>query len=604
MNNYSSFNDSVQQYPDRIAIETPHESVTYQMLDSQVNSISEILLKNGVTGGDIVGVYMQASAHYIATILAVNRIGATFMPLEANTPVKRLIKMLSKVTPCLIITSVALPEALQTELSKQDFAIPFAVLSGSKESPGIVFSDFHCSGKKSVASIMEHGLTSCYLIYTSGSTGNPKAIEGSVEGLDHFIKWEIAEFEIDQNVRVPLLAPLTFDVSLRDIFLPLYAGGTIVIPRNDIKHQITDFINWLSDQAITLVHMVPSLFRLVTKELKQKPQLDFSALRYILLAGEPLFYADVVNWREVMPQTGLVNLYGPSETSLAKVFFRIDAVIGKDRDIVPLGLPIPGVKLSAMKNGNVCKPGEIGELYIKTPYRSKGYYGADEMNSEMFVLADKSDEYGEISYKTGDFVKILSDGIVQFIGRQDNQVKINGNRVEISEVEGALNAYPPIEQAVVNVFTDSTQENQLIGYYSSAESIDTEKVKEHLLEILPVYMLPAYFIKIDKFSLNYNGKIDRRVLPLPSRHNKEANYEPCVGDVEISIEKIWKEILKVDQVGRNTSFFSIGGSSLKAIQIISRIQKEFNVLIKLGTFFAKPMIKDLASIVEHALVQL
>lgn len=606
MNNYTAFYESVQRFPDRLAVETELGTTTYDSLNTLVNRIEASLLENNAAEGDIIGVYMEPSLHYIATILAVNKIGGVFMPLESKQPVKRLGTMLKTIVPGIVLTTTALVEGLRDKLKSAHIALSLNLLVLEADDYAAQWIPAAEKVQAMVSSPESQGLKSCYLFYTSGSTGEPKAIEGSVEGLDHFIKWEIAEFDLDHTVKVPLLAPLSFDVSLRDIFLPLYTGGTICIPSSEIKHQMSDFIEWLSACKINHIHMVPSLFRLITAEAESGTDvtLALAGVNYILLAGEALYYSDVASWRKsVSSHTNLVNIYGPSETSLAKLFFRINENTGKDREIVPIGYPIAGAKAVTMKNGLPCRTGEIGELYIKTLFRSRGYFGDQLLTNEKFIAAEESDEYGDISYKTGDFAKINEAGVVQFIGRQDNLVKINGNRVELQEVEGALNAYPLIGQTVVVPTFNAQQEPELVCYYLADKDADLLKLKDYLSDLLPAYMFPSYFIRMEQFPLNFNGKVDRKALPPPPKRGNEADYIPCENEVEARIEQIWMDILKVDKVGRNTSFFTIGGSSLKAIQIISRIQKEFNVLIKLANFFAKPMIKDLAVHVNSTLVQ-
>lgn len=606
MNTYTAFYESVQRFPDQLAVETELETTTYESLNTLVNRIEASLLGNNVVEGDIIGVYMEPCLAYIATILAVNKIGCVFMPLESKQPVKRLGTMLKTIVPRLVITTTDLIGMLNDKLQSEQilWSLNLLVIDGNGDF--VRFMPAAQTKQPDVASAKNQVLKSCYLFYTSGSTGEPKAIEGSVEGLDHFIKWEVAEFDLDHTVKVPLLAPLSFDVSLRDIFVPLYTGGTICIPSSEIKHQIKDFIEWLSLHKVNHIHMVPSLFRLIRAEAESGTDvaLALAGVNSILLAGEALYYSDVAAWRSaVSSHTNLINMYGPSETSLAKLFFRINESTGKDREIVPIGYPIPGARVFTMKNGVFCRTGEIGELFIKTRYRSKGYFGDQLLTDEKFSTAEESDEFGDLLYKTGDFAKINDNGVVQFIGRQDNLVKINGNRVELQEVEGALNAYPLIGQTVVVPIFNLQQEPELVCYYLAEKDADLLKLQDYLADILPAYMFPAYFIRMEDFPLNFNGKIDRKALPPPPKRGNNAGYIPCENEVEARIEQIWMDVLKMDKIGRNTSFFTIGGSSLKAIQIISRIQKEFNVLIKLANFFAKPMIKDLALHINSTLVQ-
>ncbi|WP_179415851.1 non-ribosomal peptide synthetase [Mucilaginibacter sp. E4BP6] len=606
MKNYNAFQNRALGNPSAIAIKTDAKEITYEALDLLINLISNQLESKGISHGEIVGVYMNPGISYIATILAINKSGAVFMPMEPSLPIKRLSLILNKVFPRVIITDKGLFGELDRKLTSENIERYSNVMLVDVLNHQTTWFDAK-EGRESYSSATPNDESnSCYLFYTSGSTGEPKAIEGTVDGLDHFIKWEIAEFNITENTKIPLLAPLSFDVSLRDIFVPLYAGGTVLIPDADLKYKVSEFINWISINNINHIHMVPSFFRLVTSELKLNNLLESTpwTVNNILLAGEPLFYSDVSAWRECEgSDTNLVNLYGPSETSLAKLFFRIGDSTGKDKEIVPLGRPIPGSHIMIIKNGSECRSGEIGEIFIQTGYRSKGYYGDKELTDAKFVITNSSGEFGDIVFKTGDLAKTTDDGLIQFVGRQDNMIKINGNRVELQELEGALSAYKPIEQAIVTVINNNQFEPELALYYVAEYEIDIAQLKQYLSEILPAYMFPSYFIKLQAIPLNFNGKVDRKALPQPPKQVDNSLFAPCEGEVECLIESIWKDVLKLDSVGRDTSFFTIGGSSLKAIQIISRIQKEFHVLIKLAHFFAKPMIKDLAMHVNKTPVQ-
>jgi len=604
MKNYNAFYDSVKNYPEEIAVLESNQAVTYFELYILTESIYIKILSEDVKQGEIVGIFMNPGIIYIATILAINKLGAIFMPMEPIIPVKRLGTILSKVSVRMLITTPELLPTLQKSLSYLQLMETIDIVTFDR---GYQTADVQNASNKRVEfskATTDNELTSCYLFFTSGSTGEPKAVEGSVEGLDHFIRWEITEFSISSKIKIPLFAPLAFDVSLRDIFVPLYAGGTVCVPEPELKHNIFKLISWIVTTGITLMHIVPSLFRLMKAEFALNPQLKQLnwSVRFILLAGEPLFYSDISSWNEIaFADTSFVNLYGPSETTLAKLFFRIQHISGKDHEMVPLGRPIPGSEVLITNNGNLCDPGEIGEINIETPYRSKGYYGDKVLTAEKFIGDQYTENSDKIIYKTGDFGKLMPDGYIHFVGRNDSMVKIQGNRVELQEVEGVMNNSPYVEQAIVSVLTNSNSEPEIAAYYVSAEEPNLSAIKDYLSEILPSYMIPIHFMRLDTFPLNINGKVDRKALP--KVFVQEKNDIPCETEIELVIESIWRDILKIGKIGKKTSFFAMGGSSLKAIQIISRIRKEFNVVVKLAYFFTKPTINDLAMYIENSRIE-
>ncbi|RAJ11142.1 amino acid adenylation domain-containing protein [Chitinophaga skermanii] len=588
----NAFRASVAQNPERIALRMPSKTITYSELNDFVNNVLQQLQVAGVQKGDIVAIYATPGIEYIASILALQACEAVFLPLEPGVPTQRVSFILDQVKPVLVIATSSLPAGLhwpqaQLHLNGDQLSLENTVTAHTVRAESL-FTD---------------RLTPAYLFFTSGSTGTPKAIEGTVEGLDHFIRWESELFVDDVQPNVSLLAPLAFDVSLRDIFLPLYNGGTLCIPTQQTKQDIRGFLQWINENNLTHIHLVPSLFRLLTAEIQSNPKLShhLATVKNIFLAGEPLLYKDVAAWRNVVQyDIQLVNLYGPSETSLAKLFYRIPADISSQKGIVPLGEAIAGAQVYIMKNGQICNTNEIGEISIQTKFRSNGYFADNALTNEKFALTNLAPAYGEYLYKSGDLAKLGEDGIIYFVGRQDTQVKINGNRVELSEVEKTLQDYPSIQQVIVAVHENTSLELEIAAYYVAADNIPVAAFQSYLSNILPTYMHPLHYIKMDKFPLNMNGKIDRKALPRPVQKVNSSDFAPCETPLEESIEAIWKSILKTEQVGRNAGFFTIGGSSLKAIQIISRMQKEFGVLVKLADFFAKPTVKDLAVLIEKA----
>jgi amino acid adenylation domain-containing protein len=589
------------------AIETSKRTFSYDELRGYSNSIAHTLLDLGVTKGEVIGLYLGSGASYVSGTLAINKAGGIFMPLELAYPVKRLMYLLETVKLRIIITDAQGREAFlsiikgsEYEQSLHQFLLlddealtvsvkGFGAFEGTEEvkkfNPGPV-------------DVLVDGDDANYLLYTSGSTGFPKIIEGCHKGLSHFVHWEVKEFGLDHNSRVSQLVPLSFDVSLRDIFTPLLAGGVLCVPDDGVKTSPLSLIDWFGSSGVTLIHTVPSLFRLVTRELQNNQSLlqKIQALKFVLLSGEALYGKDVLAWRKAVgSKIELVNLYGPTETTLAKIFNRIGDEVDDPGGIIPLGNPLPNTSVIILDKNALCQIGDIGEIHIKTPFRSRGYYKNDELTKDCFIQNPLQDESEDIVYRTGDLGKYLPDRSIAFVGRQDSQVKIRGNRVELSETERAMHRYPGIEQVVVLAIKKADESDMLASYFVSSGPIDNNALRAYLKEFLPDYMHPSYFIELDEFPLNLNGKINKKALPRP----EELLYEnkPYVAPsnlVEEQLAGIWGFILGLKKVGVTNSFFDLGGHSLSAIKVISRIYQQLGLEISLKDFFDHATITSLA----------
>jgi mycobactin peptide synthetase MbtE len=589
-----------------ISISTGSRTLSYDDLRGYSNSIAHALLSTGVSHGEAVGIYLGSGIPYVCSTLGVNKCGCVFMPLELSYPEKRLVYLLEYAAPRIIITDVAGRAALLSIISGSPYMeqLEYFVLLNNEgfEIEKVRRKDEVCgTGVLYSAEAVEvevSGEDGNYLLYTSGSTGMPKVIEGCHKGLSHFIHWEVKEFGLDGSSRVSQLVPLSFDVSLRDIFTPLLCGGTLCIPADGIKTRPVKLLEWIGQTGVTLIHTVPSLFRLLTRELESNPGLlgNLEALRYILLSGEALYNKDVAAWRRVVgSDIELVNLYGPTETTLAKIYNRISEEPGDPAAIVPLGIPLPNTSIIILDKSELCEIGAIGEIYIKTPFRSRGYYKDAALTGAAFVQNPLHSDSEDIVYRTGDLGKYLPDRTIAFVGRQDSQVKIRGNRVELSETERVMYGYPGMDQVVVMAIRKSDESDVLASYYVSSAPVDTEALRAYLREYLPDYMHPSYYLQLDEFPLNLNGKVNKKALPRPEEllYEKIAYTAPG-GYLEEQLAGIWSSVLGLSRVGVNNSFFDLGGHSLTATRAVSRIYKELGVEISLKDFFEHATIRSLS----------
>ncbi|HYD31064.1 MAG TPA: amino acid adenylation domain-containing protein [Azospirillaceae bacterium] len=575
-----------------IAIEAPEGTVTYAALNAQANRIAHALISHGIEPGrgDIVGLFMDPSIAYVAGLFGVGKAGGAFLPLAIDLPEKRLAAYLAKARATVVVTDAGHAALL----------------------PGHITAIIADSAGLEDLSDTNPGLTvkpadGCYVMFTSGSTGTPKAILGQQRGLTHFLKWEIAEFSLDDSVRCSWLAPVTFDVSLRDMLVPLMAGGTLCIPAPDTRITPHRLVDWIIESRLTLIHCVPTVLRLIIRELESRsPAAPFPHLAHLLVAGEPLFGADVAAWRAVAGTgTGVVNLYGPSETTLAKLFHRVDLLPGDPRRVLPIGKPLPNTAVLILKGIRLCAAGEIGEIHIKTPYRTLGYLNDPALTAEAFIQNPLTPDQPDVIYKTGDLGRYREDGTVECLGRQDNQVKINGIRIELGEIEAALRDLPAIKETVATALPGADQRPMLVAYYTrrdgAAEPLPVEGLRAGLGRVLPPAMQPHLFVPLKDFPKTISGKINRKALPRPEAlFHEQHEYVAPETDTETRIARVWADLFGLAKVGITSTFHEFGGDSLKAIRALSLLYREFAVEVTLRDFFAAPTIRDLARVIDQS----
>ena len=599
------FESKAQQFPSRIAIAEGAQEITYHALNAGADKLAGTLRHLGVQQDTIVGVMLPSGINLVRSLLAVFKSGGIYLPVDINFAWKRLLQMFTQTGTQVLITRLDMKEQVEELLQQLDLKIQYLVLL---DEAGNITVNQHWGSLSSPlpTAAPQAAVTandSNYIFYTSGSTGEAKAILGRHESLTHFIRWQIKEFGIDENCRVSQLIQFTFDASLRDIFVPLCSGGTLCIPGEEIKSNISKLIDWINDAGITLMHCVPSLLRLILKELQTAPAArHFSKLQQVIMAGELLYAKDVHTFRAAAgDHVELVNFYGPSETTLIKSFHRIREVAEAPSQPIHVGKPIADTALIILNNnGQLCRIGETGEVYIKTPFMTKGYFKNEALTKTVFVQNPLIKDRTDIIYKTGDLGRYLHDRSVEILGRTDEQVKINGIRVELNEIKQAVLEMNGVSEAQVITWQNNDHQHELVCYYTGT-AIPETTLRQHLKGLLNESLIPGYFIQLEKFPLNANGKVDKKQLPRPEAIVVDAaSYEAVSNVTEQQLENIWKEILGVEQIGRKVSFFRIGGNSLKVTQLISRIYKTFAVNLRIRDVFDHPSIAQLAVLITNS----
>lgn len=575
------------------AIEAGNRRLDYVQLDRRSRRLAWQLKAEGIGPGVVVALPLPASIDYVVALLATVRAGGIALPLDPGYPAARLARIFHLAAPRVLLTPAG-EGALAGRLAEcADGAITLLALPPDDATDDTTMP----AAPPVVAGDDDTG----YLIHTSGSTGTPKLIAGRNKGVSHFVHWEVGELGLDTTVRASFFAPPTFDVSLREIFVPLLAGGTLVIPDTDERNDAARLVDWLRAQRITLMHAVPSLFRLLTRALRDGAAGGLPELRHACLAGEPLYGADVAAWRAVAgPGTELVNLYGPSETTLAKAFHRVDRETYAPGAIVPIGQPIANTALLILRNGRLADIGEPGEIHIRTPFASNGYWGDPQRTGESFVANPLTDDPADRIYRTGDLGRYRPDRSVEFIGRADRQVKVDGVRIELPEIEGALRAHPDIEEAAAQVFRLADGSSRLVGYYAGRNAPAADAVRAHLAGELPAGMLPGVLVALPALPKNLNGKVDRKALPRPEALlDQDANFSAPQGETEQRLARLWAEALGLERIGAESPWLAVGGNSLRAIGLIGRIHREFGIALTIRDFLERSTIRAQAKLLEH-----
>ncbi|MCK4258349.1 MAG: amino acid adenylation domain-containing protein [Halanaerobiales bacterium] len=579
-----------ENYPDKVAIDYKDKKICYGELAQRSNYIANWILAQGISQESSIGIFVVDKVELITLIIGILKARCIFVPLEPNYPLKRTQVMISTAECRYIFTDQ------ETWLQARELT------AENNLQQVCIDEDFYLANPDWYQEIGHLGYTPAdkiYIYFTSGTTGVPKAILGNNKGLHHFIHWEIDEFELTETTKVSQLTSPCHDPFLRDIFIPLCIGGTVCVPNS--KETILDsarLINWIEQSGVNLIHCTPSLFTLFNSPTLHSE--SFSKLKYVLLAGERVIPKELQNWYNIFAdRIQLVNAYGPTETTLFKLFYRI-SVEDVEKSNIPIGKPIKGAKAIILNEDmEICGPGKVGFIYIRTPFRTYGYFNNPKLTEQKFIPNPFNQDPNDLIYRTGDLGRLLLDGNIEFIGRADRQIKIRGIRVELSEIENLLLSHQLVKTAYVLNREIKERNNVLVAYIVSNGDVDTKVsiFRDYLAQKLPDYMLPQHFILLDHLPLNLNGKVDQNLLP-ESDIISRANYIPPRNDVEAKLAKIWSEVLEIDEISMDARFFDIGGHSLNAMKLISLIYQEYNVNVPLAKILKNPSIEILARYIQ------
>lgn len=588
------FDQTAEQHCQRPAVVGQGGETSYGQLRADSDQIARALLQSGLTPGQVVGIYLDKSHAFITAMLGIMKSGGIFMALDPDFPEARTRQMLNAAPPARFLTTEAHLAGLKSLRGEDQFDYLLLNRGGRLQNSDVDDQPLSLEEKPDLKN--DDGV---YIVYTSGSTGEPKGILGQHQALSHFIHWEAKALEFTENDRVSQFPPITFDACFKDIFTPLIRGGRVCLPEPDLFRATSALVDYLEQHQITVMQCVPSIYRMIIRELEQRQGDLLPHLRQIVVAGEPFYGRDVRRWRERMGDgTAIANLYGLTETTILKTYHQITETPG-DKEMIHVGQPISNTAILILKGDRLCNIGELGEVYIKSPFITKGYLN-EAQTRERFVVNPLTKHEDDIIFRTGDMGRYKENRDLELLGRMDTQVKVGGARIELGEIEACAADFEALDQVVVVAHKDSHGDRGLACYYTEKTPTDAEAVRAYLADRLPSYMIPGFFLKMDRFPLNINGKVNRKALPKPEQliHSGSA-YQAPETDTEKLLEDIWREVLALEKVGLDLSFFEAGGHSLKATRILSRIFQARGIEISLQDFFRNDTIRELAKIVDQ-----
>jgi tyrocidine synthetase III len=587
------FEEQVRHTPDRIALIgiNPKHSITYRELNNQANRLTHYLkTEKGVRLENIVAMKMERSIDMIIAILGILKCGAAYLPIDPDYPQERIDYMLIDSGACLCLDENFYRTYQSNESNKLSLSEAFSLKKAGGE-------------------------TLAYIMYTSGTTGKPKGTMITHANVLRVVK-QTNYIDIDQSDRMLQLSNYAFDGSTFDIYGALLNGASLLLVAKEDVPAVDRLAHLIKREAVTLFFITTALFNTL---VEVDPQ-SLNSVRKILFGGERVSMTHSQTAIQHLGSGRLIHCYGPTESTVFATTHAIETV-PPDASTIPIGKPITNTEIYILDANLQPVPiGVRGEIYIGGSGVARGYLNRPELTTQSFLIKRFAGSGGGFSkeplaaggtsrlldpiYKTGDYGRWLVDGTVEFLGRTDHQVKIRGFRIELGEIESALMAFPGISDVVVNVV--EIKKDKLICAYIVFESLDDEppnnrNLRSFLSQSLPVYSIPAFYIFLKALPLTSNGKIDRRMLPVPETIQGD-HYTPASDRVEEQLVKLWSDILGVEQssIGIDDDFFQLGGHSLKATILSTRIHKLFQVALPLTIIFQSPTIRDIAHYIRGA----
>ncbi|MDG0873756.1 amino acid adenylation domain-containing protein [Paenibacillus thiaminolyticus] len=617
------FEEQAERTPEAEAVVYENERLTYAELNERANRLAATLRASGIGRETIVGILAERSVDLLVAVLAVWKAGGAYVPLDPDYPADRVRFMLEDSGAKVLLTQTALRERVEAWLGEEELALAVVLYlddeaSYSEERENAPIGSGMVSGKLTDAvndgdeSHQHVGTDSfhearpedlAYVIYTSGTTGKPKGVMIEHRSLVNTAAGYRREYRLDQfPVRLLQLASFSFDVFVGDIARTLYNGGTMVIVPKDDRIDPSRLHYWMERERVTIFESTPALI-VPFLEYVHEQQLDMSRLELLITSSDSCSVAD---YRTLQERFGslfrIINAYGVTEAAIDSSFYDEELAKLPQTGHVPIGKAWLNAKFYIVDaHLNPVPVGVLGELVIGGVGVARGYLNRPELTEEKFI--DSPFAAGERLYRTGDLARWMEDGNVDFIGRIDNQAKIRGYRIETGEIESQLLRVEGVREAVVLVRSDANGQKALCAYYTpdTGAELAVNVLRSALAQELPGYMIPSYFVELERLPLTPNGKIDRKALPAPEGEaGSGTEYVAPRNELETKLAAIWQEVLGLaKEIGVHDNFFDIGGHSLRATTLVSKVHKELSVDLPLRDVFRHSTIESMAAAISR-----
>ncbi len=567
------FEQQVLQSPTAPAVILAEKTLSYQELNEKANALAHYLTqKVGLGQEEVVAVMLERSEWGIVALLGILKAGGVYLPIELSYPQSRVEFMLRD-SQCKIVLSDASSEHVLDGLNAISI---FDVTT--------LPTDY--DGSNPVSQTRPDHLA--YVIYTSGSTGTPKGVMVQHRGFINMSLDQIKIFDIQPTDRVLQFASPSFDASLSEVFMALLCGASLVLIKQEVIYDLEQFSKYMQQKQVTVITLPPSYLATLRKEA-------LASVRVLITAGEAAHVENALSYSQHLQY---FNAYGPTEYSVCVSTHRVSP----EQDYpngVPIGKPIANTEVLILDSQlNLVPVGVIGEICVAGVGLARGYLGREELTEEKFIAHPH--QPGKRLYRTGDLGQWLEDGNILFIGRKDDQVKIRGYRIELGEINQRLLEHPQIKDGVVVVQVNQAGTKELAAYFvPDQENWEAQELRSFLSRSLPEYMIPAHFIQLDKLPLTANGKIDKQALPHPQQQALATGvtYQAPRNSLESQLAEIWSKVLNQEKVGIYDNFFTLGGDSIKAIQILDHLQQN-QLTTKIHAIFQYPTIAELSPLVS------
>ena len=593
------FEAQVERTPDANAVSFRDQQLTYGELNRRANQVAHYLQRLGVGPETLVGICMERSLDMLVGLLGVLKAGGAYVSLDPNHPAERLAFMLQDTNAPVLLTHQRSSESgrdSHPRLPILDSQLKVICLDAEREIIARESEENPCSDLS-----MDN---LAYVIYTSGSTGKPKGVTITHRALHNFAVSARASFALFPGDRVLQFASISFDAAAEEIYPTLISGAGLVLRTDSMLASVASFLEHCAEWRVTVLDLPTAYWHELTDKMIAENLPAPECLRLVIIGGERANSERFAQWRNAVgDRVRLLNTYGPTETTVVATTW--ESVGSAELDCtareIPIGRPIANAQIYILDAYLQPMPaGARGDLYIGGTGLARGYLNRPDFAAASFIPNPFSDT-GARLYKTGDLARYLPDGNIEFLGRKDNQIKIRGFRIELEEIEAVLAHHPSVREAAVVAREEASGDKRLVAYVVPGEqaALGTDDVRGFVKEKLPDYMVPSAFVLLNALPLTPNGKVDRKALPAPDQHR------PAVGafgaprsPVEEILGEIWADVLKLDQVGLRDNFFELGGHSLLATQVMSRVQKAFQVELPLRSLFESPTLGEFAERID------